>query len=122
VDDTTAASEQGLADDLVFLVGREDPFGHHREQEVRHVAREQLAGVERCVGPSTVTPPIRTSWSGTVTAQLPPREAATSTITDPNPIARTASSVSSTGARRPGIAAVQITTSTLATTCTRNSC
>ncbi len=48
---------------------------------------------------------------GSVSSQLPPDSPARSTITDPGFIPRTASSVTSFGAGRPGTSAVVMTTS-----------
>ena len=60
-----------------------------------------------------VTPCSVTIFSSfTVSAQLPPRSAARSTITEPGFIAATMSSVHSSGAGRFGISAVVITIST----------
>jgi hypothetical protein len=53
--------------------------------------------------------------AGSVSGQLPPCGAARSTITEPGFIALTISSVTSTGAARPGISAVVITMSACAT-------
>src|SRR5579884_1137726 len=72
-------------------------------------------------------PRIFTSWRTTVfpasvSSQFPPVSAARSMITEPGFISSTAFSVTSTGARRPGTAAVVITTSTLPIASAISSC
>src|SRR2546423_503005 len=64
--------------------------------------------------PMIVTPPTSTSLPAWVSSTLPPVSAARPTITDPGRIRRTMSPVTSSGALRPGTAAVVITTSDLA--------
>src|SRR5664280_2585449 len=56
--------------------------------------------------------PLRAA--GRLSGQLPPLSAARSTMTDPGRIPATISSVTSTGARRPGMAAVVMTMSATA--------
>src|SRR3989441_5946546 len=58
--------------------------------------------------PMIVTPPTSTSLPAWVSSTLPPVSAARSTITEPGRIPRTMSPVTSSGALRPGIAAVII--------------
>ncbi len=65
----------------------------------------------RLTGPITLTPPSTTVSPALVSSQLPPVSAAMSTITEPGCIPRTASAVISSGAWRPGIAAVLMITS-----------
>src|SRR6266849_1790008 len=65
--------------------------------------------------PMIVTPLTSTSLPATVSSTLPPVSAARSTITDPGRMPLTISPVTSRGARRPGTAAVVITTSDFAT-------
>ena len=70
---------------------------------------------------------ILTSWRmmlspGSDSSQLPPVSAARSTITEPGFIRSTASSVTRIGARRPGTAAVVITTSTFPIASAISSC
>ena len=76
------------------------------------------------VSPTIVTPCRTTVRSASVSGQLPPGApcgpagplpAAMSTITEPGFIDVTISSVTSTGAARPGMRAVEITTSACAT-------
>jgi hypothetical protein len=66
-----------------------------------------------------VTPCLTTVLSASVSGQLPPPlgplPAAMSTITEPGFMLATMSSVISVGAARPGISAVEITTSAWAT-------
>ena len=77
--------------------------------------------------PTTVTVPLpsavgtATSSPATEPSTLPPDSAARSTTTDPGRIARTMSAVTRSGAGRPGIAAVVISTSAAAT-CGASSC
>ena len=75
------------------------------------------SGIEaaRFVGPRTWTPPWTTVSSARVSAQLPPLAAARSTTTDPLCIPSTPRSVMRSGAGRPGMSAVEITTSAFAT-------
>src|SRR6266850_1908105 len=68
----------------------------------------------RLSGARMVTSPALASCPGWLSAQLPPVEAARSTMTDPGRMARTASSVTSKGARLPGTCAVVMITSALA--------
>ncbi len=65
----------------------------------------------RFVVPTIETPPCSTTSPGTVSSQLPPVSAATSTITEPERIRSTALAGMSFGAGRPGTAAVVTTTS-----------
>jgi len=65
-------------------------------------------------GPITLTPFSTTVSPGSVSSQLPPVSAARSTITEPGAIERTAAAVISSGAGRPGIAAVVTMMSCLA--------
>ena len=65
-------------------------------------------------GPITLTPFSTTVSPATVSSQLPPVSAARSTITEPATMLRTASAVISSGAGRPGIAAVVTMMSCLA--------
>ncbi len=58
------------------------------------------------VGPKMVTPSFSTTSSGRAPSTFPPVAAAMSTITVPCLIFATASALISTGALRPGIAAV----------------
>ena len=74
------------------------------------------------VMPTTVTPPSTTSSPATDSSQLPPESAAMSMITAPSPIRSTMARVTSTGAFRPGIWAVVITTSDAATSLASSSC
>ena len=67
------------------------------------------------VTPMIVTPCSTTVCPGLVSAQLPCCSAARSTITLPAFIDATISAVTRTGARRPGMSAVHMTTSALAT-------
>src|SRR5213593_4737316 len=69
----------------------------------------------RLVSPTIVTPYRCVVLPGSVSGQLPPAGAAMSTITLPGFMLLTISSVTSTGAGRPGISAVVITTSAAAT-------
>src|SRR5439155_23572459 len=64
--------------------------------------------------PMIVTPPTSTSLPAWVSSTLPPVSAARSTITEPGRIPLTISPVTSSGALRPGTAAVVITTSDFA--------
>ena len=68
----------------------------------------------RLSGPITLTPSTSTVSPGFEGSALPPESAARSMITEPGAIPRTASSVISTGASRPGIWAVVMITSCLA--------
>src|SRR5258706_1868491 len=65
--------------------------------------------------PMIVTPPTSTSLPAFVSSTLPPVSAARSTMTDPGRMPLTMSPVTSSGARRPGTAAVVMTTSDFAT-------
>jgi hypothetical protein len=56
---------------------------------------------------------LTTVCPGSVSSQLPPVSAAKSTITEPGFMFLTACSVTSSGARRPGTAAVEMTASIL---------
>ena len=80
--------------------------------------------VARLVSPTMVTPCFCTVLSASVSGQLPPTlpsglgaplPAAMSMMTEPGFMLFTMSSVISTGAARPGISAVEITTSACAT-------
>ena len=62
------------------------------------------------------------SWPATDSSQLPPESAAASTITEPSAIPATIAAVTSTGALRPGIWAVVMTTSDAATSAANSSC
>ena len=62
-----------------------------------------------------------TVWSARVSGQLPPCSAGRSTITEPGFIVLTISSVTSTGAGRPGISAVVMTMSCFLIVCAINS-
>ena len=61
--------------------------------------------------PTIVTPPVVTTCPGTVSSVLPPVAAAMSMMTDPGRMASIAERSRSTGARRPGMLAVVMTTS-----------
>ena len=61
--------------------------------------------------PTTWTPPWSTTSPALVSSQLPPWSAAMSTTTAPSAMPSTMDVVSSTGALRPGTAAVVMTTS-----------
>src|SRR5205807_6974150 len=65
----------------------------------------------RFTGPRIATPPCITWVPAWVSSQFPPDSAARSTITDPGRIPSTAARVTRIGARLPGLAAVEITTS-----------
>src|ERR1700674_362867 len=65
--------------------------------------------------PMMVTPATSTSLPAWVSSTLPPVSAARSTMTEPGRMPCTISAVTNTGARRPGMAAVVMTTSDLAT-------
>ena len=65
--------------------------------------------------PTTCTPPCSTTSPALVSSQLPPWSAAMSTTTAPSAMPSTIDAVSSTGAFRPGTAAVVMTTSERAT-------
>ena len=66
---------------------------------------------------------VTTVWPGTEPATLPPSGLEPmSTMTEPGAIARTASSVTSSGGRRPGTCAVVITTSCLAMCAASSAC
>ncbi|MNZ94112.1 hypothetical protein D3C78_1132130 [compost metagenome] len=73
----------------------------------------------RLVGPTMITPFSCTTWSATVSGQLPPWAAARSMTTEPGFICATVSALSRVGALRPGISAVVMTISAcLARSCT----
>ena len=73
--------------------------------------------------PTTVTPLSVTMFSpATVSSQFPPVSAAMSTITAPLAICSTMARVTKTGALRPGIWAVVMTTSEAITSAARSSC
>ena len=74
------------------------------------------AALGRLVGPKTLTLSTSTTSSALVTSQLPPVAAARSMITEPGSMPLSMSAVTSTGALRPGMAAVEMTTSLPATT------
>ena len=65
--------------------------------------------------PHTTTPWCTMSLPGSDSSQFPPLSAAMSTMTDPSAMRSTMGVVTSTGAWRPGTAAVVITTSAAAT-------
>ena len=69
----------------------------------------------KLVSPTRVTPCLTTVLPGSVSGQLPPCGAARSTMTEPAFMACTISGVTSTGAGRPGMSAVVMTTSACAT-------
>src|SRR6202040_3362427 len=77
------------------------------------VASGIVAGTLR--GPLIVTPATSTSLPACVSSPLPPVSAARSTMTEPGRMPFTISPVTSSGARRPGTAAVVITMSDFAT-------
>ena len=82
----------------------------------RAPTRRPPTSAGRLVSPTIVTPCLMTVWPASVSGQLPPLPApAMSTITEPGFIALTISSVTSTGAARPGISAVVMTMSAAAT-------
>ncbi len=62
-------------------------------------------------GPTIFTSCLKTVSPGSVSSQLPPFSAARSTTTEPGLIFLIASSMISSGAGRPGTAAVEITAS-----------
>ena len=68
----------------------------------------------RLAGPTIFTPYFSTTLPNSDSGQLPPCSTAMSTITEPGFMVFTMSSVTSTGALRPGISAVVITISCLA--------
>ncbi|MNF99368.1 hypothetical protein D3C84_822610 [compost metagenome] len=73
----------------------------------------------RLLWPTMVTPCLTTTWSASVSGQLPPWDAARSMITEPGFISATVASCSRVGALRPGISAVVMTMSAcLARSCT----
>src|SRR5215207_77590 len=68
----------------------------------------------RLAGPTIFTPYFSTTLPNSDNGQLPPCSTAMSTITEPGFMVLTMSSLTSTGALRPGISAVVITMSWLA--------
>jgi hypothetical protein len=72
------AAHQARGDDVVFEVDLELAFlVEHQLQEVQQVAGIQRRGIcptapARLVGPTMVTPFSTTTWSATVSGQLPP--------------------------------------------------
>src|SRR5918994_3487736 len=92
---------------------------------LRERSDDAWSGIEagRFTGPTILTPSRTTVWPASVNSQLPPVSAARSTITEPGLIFCTAPSVTSSGALRPGTAAVEMTASILPiSTASRSRC
>src|SRR5690606_114843 len=94
-----------------------------KSSRLRAYSAEASAGTSagKLLRPTSVTPCFSPTLSSSDSGQLPPRSTAKSTMTEPARMPFTVSSLTSTGAGRPGMSAVVMTTSACLQRCDTSS-